>query len=138
MSHIKNTFILVPVLRNTDSVKLPTAELKAHKNPRISTACILLLEELFKEQNCKTQFQLLEYSSFQFQPVPCSLSQEHKPQRRLCQGGWIRLSRAAAVDRNTAITCSWQGVATSPGRSCLLFPPIWTAPIWKSMREPLQ
>lgn len=52
MSHVKNTLILVPVLRNSDSAKLPTAELKvsAHKDPRMGTACILLLEELFKEQ----------------------------------------------------------------------------------------
>lgn len=53
----------------------------------MSTACILLLEELFKEQNCKTQFQLLEYVSkaFSLGLIPASLSQEHKAQRSLCQ-----------------------------------------------------
>lgn len=90
MSHVKNTLILVPVFRNSASAKLPTAELKvsAHKDPRMSTACILLLAELFKEQNCKTQFQLLEYESkaFSLGLFPASLSQEHKAQRRLCQG----------------------------------------------------
>lgn len=90
VSHIKNTLILVPVLRNSDSAKLLTAELKvsAHKDPRMGTACILLLEELFKEQNCKPQFQLFKYLSIAFSLglFPASLSQEHEPQRRLCQG----------------------------------------------------
>lgn len=102
----------------SDSAKLLTAELKvsAHKDPRMSTACILLLEELFKEQNCTTQFQLLEHFSkaFTLGLFPASVWQEHKARRRLCQGGWIRLSRAESscgltctVHRNTAITWPW-------------------------------
>lgn len=49
----------MPVLRNSDNAKLFTAEMKylgfaAHKDPKASAVCILLLEVLFKEENCKT------------------------------------------------------------------------------------
>lgn len=88
MSHVKNILILVPVMRNSDSAKLLTAELKvsAHKDPRVSSACILLLEELFKEQNCKTPLEYLS-KAFKLGLFSSSFSQEHKPQTRLCQGG---------------------------------------------------
>lgn len=144
MSHVKNTLILVPVLRNSDSAKLPTAELKAHKDPRISNACILLLEELFKEQNCKTQFQLLEYlskASVWAYSLPAS-ARSTNPKEGSAK---VRLSRAAAVGSPELWTGtqpspalgSWPGIAAHPGTGYLLFPPIWTAPVWKTIREPL-